>query len=291
MSGILLFGSGLVVLAIAIYDFLYTTISLAGLGPVSERLTQGLWRAGRLVTLQTERHLGRSPRGLIGPAIVSTLAATWIALFLAGYVLLYLSGSSLQASETDAPATFVQIVAYAGSTLSTLGASTVEPTNGWWDILSMIAAINGMVVLTLSVTFVLNILQTVMSSRSFAIRYNALLESADARGADRTPDRVASLGTDLCNLAVKLTSSPLTGFFVPDDPSMSFPNTISHLCDLMEQKELTSWSHAIEGDELAALRTGLGQLGRRLKGHGDGGDFAGARAWADHHSLRPGKRP
>lgn len=118
-----------------------------------------LWRTGRFLTLTTERRLGFTLRGMIGPAILSLLAASWVALHLTAYTLLYLLGPSLEAARTGEPAGVVQTLAYAGAALSTLGASIVQPTNGWWDALSMVAAVNGIIVLTLSVSFVLNIIQ------------------------------------------------------------------------------------------------------------------------------------
>ncbi|CAM4382094.1 hypothetical protein [Palleronia rufa] len=287
MSSILLFAAGTLLLVAVVYDFLHTTISLSGLGPISARLTRWLWGLGRGITLWTENRFGRSLRGVIGPTILSVLAGSWILLHLAGYTLLYLSGTSLEVSKTGAPADFVQIVAFAGSALSTLGASTVGPTNGWWDILSMVAAINGMVVLTLSVSFVLTILQTTASARSWAVRYHALIESAETRGEEKTPGTAASLGAELCTVAVSLTASPLTGVFVPDDPDMSFPQALRDLCVRMDGHEMASWNPGIGSSELAEMRSGLGLLGRHVGTHGEEGDFANARAWAERHSLPP----
>ena len=70
----------------------------------------------------------------------------------------------LVSPDTGEPAGLVEKVAFVGASLSTLGASVVEPTNGWWDVLSMIAAVNRTIVLTLAVSFVLNILQITTAS-------------------------------------------------------------------------------------------------------------------------------
>lgn len=285
MISILLFATGVIVLVASTYDFLYTTISLTGLGPISLRLTRGLWLVARKLTRISEQRAGVSLRSAIGPTILSVLAAFWMALFLMGYVMLYVSGASLQTSSLHEPANLVEIIAFAGSTLSTLGASTVEPTNGWWDILSMVAAINGMVVLTLSVTFVLNILQTTLAARSWAMRYNALMDAADARQSDHTPANITSLGPELCNITVKFTASPLTGYFVPNDSAMSFPKAISHLCNLMEAQDRTQLPRDMKPDDLVELRTGLSVFGRHIRSHRGEGDFASVRAWAYDHSL------
>ena len=112
--------------------------------------------------------------GLLGPVILLAVAGTWVLLHLCGYVLILRGGLSLVQADTGEPATWVQTVTFAGSTLSTLGASTVQVTGGWWDILSMVAAMNGMILLTLAVSFLLNIPQTTNSARTFASRFHAV---------------------------------------------------------------------------------------------------------------------
>lgn len=152
--------TGVALVLIVFYDFLRTTISLSGTGFISRAIADGLWRLGSKSTLVLEQTVGLSIRGLLGPVILLTVAGTWVLLHLCGYVLILRGGLSLVQTDTGDPATWVQTVAFAGSTLSTLGASTVQVTGGWWDILSMVAAMNGMILLTLAVSFILNILQT-----------------------------------------------------------------------------------------------------------------------------------
>ncbi len=281
MTAYICLSAGALLLLLAVTDFLCTTISLGGLGPVSSRVTTPLWRIGRATTLFAERRFGVSMRGAIGPTVLSALGATWILLHLAAYTLLYLAGSSLVSSETGAPATLVQIVAFAGSALSTLGASTVQPTNGWWDVLSMVAAVNGMVVLTLSVSFVLNIIQTTTSARQWAVRYNAA-----KRVSDQDMEEVlAQLGPELCRIVVDLTASPLTGVFVPDDPEMSFPKALHDLIDELERRALIPLPPREQGPELAQLVLGIELLGRHALGARTDTDLDAARTWAMNHAL------
>ncbi|MDN5568671.1 MAG: hypothetical protein L0G27_08010 [Paracoccus sp. (in: a-proteobacteria)] len=194
-----------------------------------------------------------------------------MALHLVGYVVMYRSGLSLVQTQSGDPASLVQTVAFAGSALSTLGASTVKVTGGWWDILSMIAAVNGMIVLTLSVSFVLNIVQTTNSARIFATRYHALVAGA---GSDKR-QRVLQLAPDLSAVVVKLTASRLTGVFVPDDPVMDFPNSILDLCDLVRSEQVS---------DMSELRSALALLGRQMRGK-SGDDLEAARFWVQQHTI------
>ncbi len=281
MTDYICLSTGVILLVLAMADFLRTTISLGGLGPVSSRVTEPLWRIGRSATLFCERRFGLSIRGAVGPAVLSALGATWILLHLAAYTLIYLGGVSLVSSETGAPATLVQVVAFSGSALSTLGASTVQSTNGWWDILSMIAAVNGMVVLTLSVSFVLNIIHSTTTARQWAVRYNALQELSDR---DRL-EGLVSLGPDLCGIVVDLTASPLTGVFVPDDPEMSFPKAVRDLIEELEDQAFATCPPASSEPGLAQLRLGIRLLGRHALGAAAKSDVEAARSWAQDHAL------
>ncbi len=281
MTAYICLSAGALLLLLAVTDFLCTTISLGGLGPVSSRVTTPLWRIGRATTLFAERRFGVSMRGAIGPTVLSALGATWILLHLAAYTLLYLAGSSLVSSETGAPATLTQTVAFSGSALSTLGASTVQPTNGWWDILSMIAAVNGMVVLTLSVSFVLNIIHSTTTARQWAVRYNAAKQASE----EDWREELKQLGPDLSGIVVDLTASPLTGVFIPDDPEMSFPKAIRDLIERLDDRALLP-SHPLQPKPgLAQLMLGIELLGRHASTARADTDIEAARAWADAHSL------
>ena len=275
---VLLFVTGTGVILCVLYDFFRSTISLSGLGPLSSLTASVLWRTARRVEPWCERRLGLRYRRLIGPAILSAVAGSWIILHLAGYVLLYAAGPSLTKSDTGAPADLIETIAFAGSALSTLGASIVEPTNGWWDALSMIAAINGMVVLTLSVSFILNILQTTTAARALAARYNALNSSQDGSDSRQELARIAPLGSDLCEVALKLKGSPLPGFFVPDDPGLSFAAAVERMCDLLDEEERAPSPDA--DFDIAEIRLGIALLGRHVGAGAEEGEVEAARSWA-----------
>jgi hypothetical protein len=285
MIGIFVFLLGALLVALVLYDFLRTAISFGGLGFISNRVAYGLWPVARRTALFAEHRLGVSVRGAIGPLILSAIAFSWIFVHLVGYTLMYAAGPSLEQSDTGGPATLMQTISFAGSALSTLGASVVQPTNGWWDALSMVAAVNGMIVLTLSVSFVLGIQQVTTAARGLATRYSALMSrDADRTGAG-TLDRAASLGPDLCQVAVQLTMTPLPGVFVPNDRTMNFPRLILQLCDLVEDQGIAAREDPMADADIAELRWGLGLLGRHYRTEDDRSDVDAARRWARRHMM------
>ena len=265
--------TGVALVLIVFYDFLRTTISLSGTRFISRAIADGLWRLGSKSTLVLEQTVGLSIRGLLGLVILLTVAGTWVLLHLCGYVLILRGGLSLVQTDTGDPATWVQTVAFAGSTLSTLGASTVQVTGGWWDILSMVAAMNGMILLTLAVSFILNILQTTNSARTFACRFHAVKAGAPDGHVSK---HLEGLGSDLTTVVVMLTASPLPRFFVPSDPTMDFPRALIELCDLVENGTLVDTSEVV-----AAIRL----LGRHLGTLSDHNEIAAARKWALRHTI------
>ena len=265
--------TGVALVLIVFYDFLRTTISLSGTRFISRAIADGLWRLGSKSTLVLEQTVGLSIRGLLGLVILLTVAGTWVLLHLCGYVLILRGGLSLVQTDTGDPATWVQTVAFAGSTLSTLGASTVQVTGGWWDILSMVAAMNGMILLTLAVSFILNILQTTNSARTFACRFHAVKAGAPDGHVSK---HLEGLGSDLTTVVVMLTASPLPRFFVPSDPTMDFPRALIEICDLVENGTLVDTSEVV-----AAIRL----LGRHLGTLSDHNEIAAARKWALRHTI------
>jgi len=275
---VFLCGASLVLLVF--YDFLRTTISLDGMGFISRAFAKVLWWIGARLVSFLEQKVGWSIRGLLGPTILTAIAGMWVVLHLAGYMLMYRSGLSLVDSQSGDPASLAQAAAFSGSTLSTLGASTVQVTGGWWDILSMIAAVNGMVLLTLSVSFLLNILQTTNAARVFAVRFRSLRDV----DADDKLENISGLGPDLLDVAVKMAASPLPQFFIPADTTMDFPSAVLELCDLLQSSD----AHA---DTVPELRSAVVLLGRHMRGSAQGDDIASARLWAKKYTIlqRPGQ--
>jgi hypothetical protein len=271
-----------------LYDFLKTTISLSGLGPISRSVAGGLWSVGRRLAVWSERRLGKDVRGLVGPTILASIAATWITLQLLGYTLMYAAGLSLVVSGTDAPATLLDKIAFSGSALSTLGASIVSPTGGWWDLLSMIAAVNGMIVLTLAVSFILNVLQTTTEARGLAVRCHALVPDPVTGDRAAALREVAPLGSDLCAVAVRISASPLPGMFVPSDPTMNFPHAVLYLCDLLDDDGPTTPEGDDDGD-VRQLRAALGLLRLHSGDEAGSSELLSARSWAVRYSLPEGE--
>ena len=286
-----LFALGMVIVVAVFYDFLRTAIALNGLGLFSSLLARTLWKLAKRIVPVGERRYKVALRGAIGPSILIVLTAFWILVHLAGYTLMFSAGHALIDSQTKEPATIIQTIAFTGSALSTLGASTVQVTNGWWDNLSMVAAVNGMIVLTLSVSFILNVLQTTTAARTFASRYNALMSKKGNLDRIGKLEGAATLGGDLCDIAVKLSASPLPAFFSPHDQSMDFPSAIKQLCAMLDEEGLKTRMDSLSSVDISELSWGVGLLGRGERNDKGETDFEAAMLWAEHHVLDDHRSP
>lgn len=149
----------------------------------------------------------------------------------------------------------------------------------------MIVAVNGMIVLTLSVSFILTVLQTTMAARGLAVRINALTCNVAIDDRVAALRRIGPLGADFCMVAVKLSASPLPGMFVPSDPMMNFPGAVARVCDLRGyRKSDAGFSGSLE-DDTQELEAGLRLLGHHVGGDGRLDDVEAARARALQFSL------
>lgn len=293
MWDIAIFILGACVTGFVAYDFLRTAIGMAGLGPMTRRIAHLIWHAARRWLPSAERRLGLSLRGAIGPTILCAVALSWIVANLAGYSLMYAAGPSLVDPHTGVPGNAIERVAFAGSALSTLGSSMVSPANGWWDALSMVAAVNGMVILTLSVSFVMNIVSTTNGGHAVAARAHLLAAHAARLPPHDLATALAALGPDLTRLALDIRSAPLAGYFAPGDPAIDFARAVSTLCDLLERAERHGAPEGRVALGLAELRQALALLVRNdplSAGQAEAGGLDAVRAWSHARARLSSRR-
>lgn len=207
--------AGILLLGITALDFGYTTISANKSGPVTRHTAAGLWATFQMLA----RALGRNIFvRLAGPAVMSGVAITWIMLTAIGWLLIFRSHpESLVMTSQPGPVGWLDTLAFIGSALSTVGASNARPASSIWDNVSMLTAINGMVVLTLSVTFVLNTTQTVAAGRGFSALVR-IYDPASSDGEQVLPP--------LSNLVARLNASPLALYYPAQNRERSLPESL-----------------------------------------------------------------
>lgn len=216
----ILLAAGMSILASVVLDIAYTTVSANRSGPVTHKVATTLWCGFRLIA----RHSGQ---GIVlrfaGPFVMSGLAFCWIAVTSIGWLLIFRSDPDGLVLKSGEPADWLQSYAFVGSALSTVGSSNVQAASALWDNMAMIAAVNGMIVLTLSVTFVLNVTQTVAAGRSFSALIG-VRDPADAANDDLLMPALA----DICT---RLNASPLALYYTPLHRQRSVPLSLKWLAE------------------------------------------------------------
>ena len=156
------------------------------------RFTLSGW-IGRIVfqVLRKLARLGakRTLTALSGTLVMVSVAGFWIGGTWTGWSLIHLStaGSVVMVPDGIEPDS-LDYAAHAGQLLSTLGGGRTQAGSLVWSLVSVLIGVNGMVVLTLSVSFLLSVRQTVQQGRTFA-----MLEDVGALPPGESLGRLAEL--------------------------------------------------------------------------------------------------
>ena len=140
---------GICLLLVVTADVVMSTLGVGANGPLAPRVARGTFHIIRFFPRQDWVHR------TCGPLVVVSIGAAWIVLMCLSWALI-LSGStgSVVSPASSAPTNIVEKAIYAGHLLSTLGGGNYESSGLLWGAVSALIGISGMVVLTLSVSFV-----------------------------------------------------------------------------------------------------------------------------------------
>ena len=168
---------GLLVVVLVMLDFLATTISLRREGPMTRLVGRAVGGA--------MRSMPGGVASLAGPVALSLIAAAWIGGLWMGWSLVFIDAIAHLRGPEGTVVGPLDAVGFSGSLLSTLGLGVLTPTAAWVHVATVLASISGMVVLTLSVTYVLNVSQIATASRGMARRLDGLREACEELGGER----------------------------------------------------------------------------------------------------------
>lgn len=176
MEWLLLFSG--IFLLIAIYtDLLQTTIQHTGAGYLSQRIGTYIWKI--FLKLSGENGYNKI-LGSAGLIIVCSLIVFWIACIWLGYTLIFnFRVDSVLHTSSELPTDFMDKVYYTGYTLSTLGNGDMMASNNYWRILTVVNSISGLLIITLSITYLLPLLSAVTNKRKLCAYIAFLGNSPD----------------------------------------------------------------------------------------------------------------
>lgn len=163
--------AGLLVITAAVTDFLWTTLWVeGGAGPLTSRMMSGVW--GGLRRLGVRRSWTRT---LAGPVIVLIGLVMWISLLWVGWTLVFAGGENALIDTIDGgPVSWVERFYFVGYSLFTLGNGEFVPRDGVWQVATAFTTGSGMLLITLSISYILSVLDAVTQKRSFATSVSGL---------------------------------------------------------------------------------------------------------------------
>ncbi len=159
---------GVLLIAVAMVDAIWTTLTTAGAGPITTRLSSGLWRAVFITHGEGSRRRHRLLM-ILGTVTLLIILAVWISLLWTGWTLLFSAdANSVVHVQTGEPADLSSRIYFTGYTIFTLGVGNFVPQGGVWEVLTAVASINGLFLITLSITYLVPVLSAAAEKRQLA---------------------------------------------------------------------------------------------------------------------------
>jgi|GEM_PF-356716 len=261
---------GIAILIYVLLDFLYTAIGAAPVAPLSNKVAWATWWVFTRVMPK-----GKARHRLSGPIVMTAVALAWIVLVSFGWTLVFqFTEMSVVMSDSERPAGFTRDFAFVGHLLSTLGGGPFKTESPVWLVLSVLAGVNGMVILTLSVSFVLSTTTTVAQGRG-------MLTKAPMFDADSDEMSNVMLPA-LADLVANLNSMQFTLYYSAEDPAHRLPGGLVELARRV----------APYPEQMRRLRIALSPLpgfrapeGRSFDQLNDAAFIAQLDAWAERYTL------
>lgn len=228
--------AGVALLAFATYDALRTTVApTGGAGPLTRQLSRVVWGlAHRVVS---------GPRASIlttvGTLVLLVSIAAWVLLLWAGWTLVFSADHDAIVRTSGEPAGVWDLVYFTGFTLFTLGVGDLFPVSPLWQVLTPVATLHGLFLLTLSITYLVPVMSAAVDRRSQAANLWAMGGNAASivsggwhLGSFEALDRaLQSLAVDLMRTAERHPTYPALNYFHTGEARSDFRARIAALDD------------------------------------------------------------
>ncbi len=229
-------GAGAALVLLVMRDIFHTLGHPEGQGRISHLVLRTTWRLSR--RRGGKGHLAR----LAGPLALLAVIIVWGILAVLGWALLYwpsvptgfkfASGPVPGAGRGLLDSLYVSMV-----TMSTLGFGDIVPTSAWLRIVTPLEALFGFALLTVAVSWVLQIYPALTRRRVLAIRLS-VLRRADVvtalhdPGSLMLPRLLDDLSTEIIQAAVDLREYSETYYFRDIDPNASLAASLTYAVEL-----------------------------------------------------------
>ncbi len=172
MNTLLLAVSGIIVLVIVMGDVAWTTLTTQGSGPITRLISIIVDSAS------AKAHSVSGNRAVLvaaGPVAIVAVGTVWLLSLWAGWVLIFSAfPNGVIEAQSGQAAGLVDRVYFVGFTLSTLGVGDFKPGGEVTRLLTALAAFNGLVLVTLIITYAVPLVQGAVARRKLAFSISLL---------------------------------------------------------------------------------------------------------------------
>lgn len=234
--------AGAALILVGLHEIFHTLFHPRGRGSLSPVLMHLVWRAFRLVAQSRPTALS-----LAGPFAMLTAFASWAALLIVGWALLYWQhlpaqfqlgqGLSPEANDGFLSALYLSLVTFA-----TLGYGDIVPTAGLLRMLAPLEALVGFGFFTASITWVLSVDPVLARKRNLAHEVDLLRAAAGQTGLRVLEMEAASIERLLARFTTQVVAVrgdllqwPVSFYFHVDDERSSLPVALPYLLRLAEE--------------------------------------------------------
>jgi hypothetical protein len=212
--------AGLLLMLFVMVDVFMTVLyARVQAGCISKKISSANW-----LVFRTIGKLFKNKRMILsfaGPVGLVLLVATWVSLLMAGSALVIWPrlGHTFVATQGATHTDFGTALYLAGDALSTVGASDISPRNPAARLFYMLSSLLGLSILTLTITYYLEIYNSLQHRNTFAIKlHSATGETGDAAEllAGLMPQGEVQLATSLLSeFAAEMTAFEEAHHFYP----------------------------------------------------------------------------
>jgi hypothetical protein len=207
-----------------------------------------------------------------GAVILLATVVVWVLLLWGGWTLVFLGSGAVVDSATGALADVPATIYYAGFVVFTLGVGDFVSTTGTWQVLTALASVVGLFLITLSITYLISVVSAAVNRRQLAQSISVLGTTgpdlvltywSNGQFSDQYASETQSLRTQLLATTQQHLAYPVLHFFHSRQPSTSAPRSVAALDDALLLLAAGVASDAAPGQDV------LGPLQRALKHYTD----------------------
>lgn len=235
MADLICLATGVLLVLLVWFDFGSTALTASESGPLSRRVAFATWRLALTLNKLVKSHRFL---GAVGPLIIMVLINMWVFAAWLGWSLIYLGGEpSVLNSITKVPADTSSVSYFVGFTLTTLGTGDYVPADGFWQMMTVVTAFNGLALITLSITYAIPVVQAAAVKRTVAREISVMGETVDEIAAHWARHReyqgvetyLATLTPQILDIAQKHLAYPILHYYHSPELQTALPLKLAAL--------------------------------------------------------------